>query len=67
MVLQRFAVKKEVQGKALQPHNNAVVVLHKMPRLRNTATVSKCTCELFHLKCLNLKLFPRTSKWYCPQ
>ena len=26
----------------------------------------KCTYEWFHLKCLNLKSFPRTSKWYCP-
>ena len=28
---------------------------------------SKCTYEWFHLKCLNLKFFPRTSKWYCPE
>lgn len=26
----------------------------------------KFTYEWFHLKCLNLKSFPRASKWYCP-
>ena len=27
---------------------------------------SKCTHKWFHLSCLNLKVFPKCKRWFCP-